>query len=257
MKGDLFMKTISLNRWGSNPVTISDEGYDALLKLIEQYRVCGKCHLPYAAQNPEVAENVCLICVIQRHEELTFVGALGEKDSSGNQQFQFIDERGYIYRSNSGYPDDPKEDTFQTLVYWGFPVPTAYTPPRCEEVTLHPHSWRIYGDVKTASVVVIEKTYDQKHEVAFLSYKGGEFRELTKREAQMKSLLLEARAIIELSKGEDEWYYVPGFEAGYVSDLMLYTIVSRLASAAYDVKSRLQKEVAAAKKAAGSQVTAI
>lgn len=39
--------------------------------------------------------------------------------------------------------------------------------------------WRIYGKLKTASVLVGENGSDSKYKVAFLLYKGGAYKELT------------------------------------------------------------------------------
>ncbi len=251
------MKTICLDGWHSHPITVSDEGYTALVALVNQHRVCSRCSASYGTDlpihNPMVVENTCLGCVIQQHPHLTFAGPVGEPDAEGYQWFEFLDTNGYVYLSSSRYSDEPRTDTYQTLAHWGFSVPTVYTPFRGEEVRLQTNNWYVYGDVVEASALVIERSYDAKHSCVFLSYKGGGYRELTKRDAEMKSLLEQAKDIIEESKDKDGWYQLGSYPTKYIRDSVLYQVVSQIASAIYDVKCRLSKDIAVGKQAAESQ----
>jgi hypothetical protein len=253
-------KTICLDGWHGHPITISEEGYEALTALVAEYRVCSWCGVSYETQgqmpNPMVVENRCLGCVVQKHQNLTFVGILGEPDMDGYQRFIFLDSMGYVYVTSTRSGDEPQRDTYQTLVYWGFPVPGVYTPRGGEEVKLYPSSWSIYGDVQHGSVVVIERSYDQKHSCTFLSSKGGEFRELTKRDSEIRALLDQAIAIVEESKDEAGWYHFGGYQTKYRRDSAVYMVVSQIASAVENVKRRLSQDIATAKQEAASDVTA-
>ena len=87
----------------------------------------------------------------------------------------------------------------------------------------------------------------------FLSYKEGTFRELTKRDAEMKDLLRQATEIVEESKDENGWYQLGEYPVKYIRGSVLYQVVSQIASAVYDVRCRLSRGIADAKQAATSE----
>ncbi len=222
----------------SHPIVVSDEGYAAIVTLIQQHRVCTN-GCAFSAQNPMVAENLCLSCLLNKQAYLTFVGPIGEPNEEGDQQFKFVNDRGYVYLTSTRYSNEAQQDSYQTLLHWDFPVPTVYQPPRGEAVQLYPNTWSIYGNLQ-ASVVVIEKYYDEKHTVTFLSYKNGQYRELTKRDAEMKRLMDQATDILEESKGEDGFYKYGESSSRQIRDWWIYEVVSQIAAAVYDVKLRLR-----------------
>jgi hypothetical protein len=78
---------------------------------------------------------------------------------------------------------------------------------------------------------------------AFVLYKGGAFRELTKRESEMKQLLDQATAIVEESKDEDGWYHIGNGLTRHRSDTAIYEVVSQIAGAVYDVKLRISQSM--------------
>jgi len=235
-KGKIMSQTIFLGG-RTHPITVSDEGYEAIVALVTAQRVCTN-GCAYTADNPMVTENTCLSCLVNRQSYLRFVGPLGDPDEDGYQQFKFLTEKGNVYLTSTRHDYAAQQDTYQTLVHWGFGVPAVYRPPRGEEVKLYPHSWTVYGNL-FSSVVVIEKSYDQKHPATFLSYTNGTFRELTKRDADMKRLLEEATDILEESKGEDGSYQYEGTSSNRIRDSWVYEVVSLIAAAVYDVKVRL------------------
>ncbi len=187
-----------------------------------------------------VLMNVCLSCTLEKQPSLTFVGPVGTADDRGFQVFKFLDDRGFVYLASTRYTDEPKQDVYQTLLHWEFPVPAVYKPPRGEEVQLYTSSWSIYGDVRS-SVVVGEKYYEPKHTCTFLLYKGGAFRELTKRDSEMKQLLDQAADIVEESKDGDGWYHIGNHLTRHRSDTAVYEVVSQIAGAVYDVKLRISQ----------------
>ncbi len=223
----------------SHPLVVSDEGYAAIVALIQQYRVC-KNGCTFTEQNPMVAENLCLSCLLAKQPFLTLVGPIGEPDEGGYRQFKFVNIQGYVYLTSTRYENEAQQDSYQTLLHWDFPVPLVYQPPRGEKVQLYPSSWSIYGNLQ-ASVVVIERYYDQKHTATFLSYKYGEYRELTKRDADMKRLLEQATDILAESKGDDGYYQYGDSTSRQIRDWWVYEVVSQIAAAVYDVKLRMRE----------------
>src|SRR6266702_6682941 len=231
-------ESIYLGWHNNHPIMVSDEGYAAIVALITKHRIC-KNGCAFSAQNPMVAENFCLSCLLDKQAYLTFVGPIGEPNEEGDQQFKFVHDRGYVYLTSTKYSNEAQQDSYQTLLHWDFPVPTVYQPPRGEAVQLYPNTWSIYGNLQ-ASVVVIEKYYDEKHTVTFLSYKNGQYRELTKRDAEMKRLMDQATDILEESKGEDGFYKYGESSSRQIRDWWIYEVVSQIAAAVYDVKLRLR-----------------
>jgi len=168
---------------------------------------------------------------------LTYIGS-AEEDADGYQHFKFITDQGYVYTASTRYGDEARQDPHITLVHWQFPVPTFFVPSHGERVTLHPHSWQIYGDLR-ASVVVIERAYDAKHTAVFLSYKGGEVKVLSKRDDELKDLFRQARDILEESKDESGFYHYAGALSKTLQTEWVYEIISLIAGAVYDVKRKL------------------
>lgn len=105
-------------------------------------------------------------------------------------------------------------------------------------------------------MIVISIRYDAKHDVAFLSYKGGTFRELTKRDLEMKTRLQRATEIIEQTKDSDGFYHAGDYPTRYLNDSELYDVVAEMESAVYDIRQKFQRSKLAQAEPAESEVTA-
>src|SRR2546421_4570348 len=89
----------------------------------------------------------------------------------------------------------------------------------------------------------MERSYDAKHTCAFLSYKGGDVRELTRCDGEMKRLLDQAADILEETKDEQGYYHAQGHLTRHLLDSMLYPVASQIASAVYDLKLAHRKQL--------------
>jgi len=139
-----------------------------------------------------------------KHTELRYVSAFGEPDEEGRQTYKFLDEEGYVWFSTADRSDSPNKNLLETLTHWGFSVPEYYTHPKHGDHRLWPLNWRIYGQLSIASVLMVENRYDSKLTATFLVYRGGTYKELTKKNGEMKLRHhLECCVLVELSKEGD------------------------------------------------------
>jgi hypothetical protein len=233
------MKTIYLDQWHTSPLIISDEGFAHISSLISQYLVCGTCEQAYSQQNPQVGQNICLSCLVMRQHDLTYVGP-GEPDEAGRAIFIFLDKEGYVYSSIAGASEKAVKDVYRTMVHWGFPVPTTYTTAQ-GEIPLHRSDWRLHGDLWEASVIVAE--YEgHRPSLAFLLYKEGTYKELSKRDSETKWLLQRARETINATRGQDGRYHVGAYPTYTIFDSQVYAVVSAMESAVYEVQHRIRSK---------------
>jgi len=236
------MQTVYLDKWHDCPLTISDEGHKLLSDLVAQYLVCEACGQPYSEEIPQVAQNLCLSCLIMRQKDLTFVGPNGI-DEKGRATFTFLDPDGYVYLSTGGYSEKAEKDVFQTITHWQFSLPTTYTTPH-GEMPLHRSEWKLYGDLPSASVIVAEHTSysSPRFTAVFLAYKEGIYRELTKRDGEMKRLVQKARETVEATRGSDGQYHVGKYPTREVWDSQVYEVISAMESAVYNVQRAIRRK---------------
>jgi hypothetical protein len=233
------MHTIYLDRWHDCPLTISDEGHEHLSRLVFQYLVCEVCEHPYSEQTPQVGKNFCLSCLLMRQKELTYVGP-SDADEKGRTTFKFLDQEGFVYLSAVGYSEQAHKSVFQTFLHWDFPVPTVYTTAQ-GDLPLHRSEWKIHGNLATASVIVAEYCGTRTRAV-FLSYKGETYKELSKRDGEMKHLLQRAREAIEATRDQQGMYHAGNHPTHSIFESHIYAVVSAMESALYNVQLQIRSK---------------
>lgn len=236
------MQTVYLTRWHDEPLVISDEGLQHMFTLVQQYLVCETCGQTYGENNPQVAQNLCLSCLVMRQKDLVFAGPNGG-DEKGRTMFTFLDTEGYVYVATAGYSEKAVKDTRRTLVHWGFPFPATYKTGQ-EEITLYPHDWKIHGDLRGASVIVLEYNHysPPRFSAVYLSYKADAYRELTKRDGEMKRLLQRARETVEATRGSDGQYHIGNHATSEIWNSQVYEVVSAMESAVYNIQLQLRSK---------------
>jgi len=237
---EVFVKLIHLDGVPAPSITVSDEGYEEIVALVMQYRRCRKRGCTFSENNPVVVVNLCLGCFIEEHKELRYVSAFGEPDEEGRQTYKFLDDEGYVWFSIADRSDSPNKNLHETLTHWGFSVPAYYTHPKHGDHRLWPLNWRIYGQIPTASVLVVENRYDSKLMATFLVYRGGTFKELTKKNGETKLLLQRAQDAIAATKDAEGWYHVGQYPTKWISEAKLYEVISEMESAVYDGQVKLR-----------------
>jgi len=232
------MKKIRLDSY--RDVTISDEGYELLLAIVHAHKVCDTCREPYSTDFPQVHGNLCLACFQKKYasKELTYIGELS-RDQEGDTTHMFIDKNGYIHTTATGSEQDPYKSTFQTLMYWCFPVP-KFVEIDGRQVELSTWQWSIYGDVKKNSVLYIE--YDTRSSdtkpIAFLTTKNGDTELFNRRRGRHRKLYLEAKAKLEATKDSHGEYHVNGHTVYGLYPAYIYEGIAELASAENDQKEQ-------------------
>ncbi len=224
-----------------NEFYVDDETYAQIVAIVQANKFCMDDHRnrhPYTTDNPCVGKNICLEHFLAKHQHLTRLEIVGETTGKASIYY-FVDQQGYVYTSTEDSSDDARRDIVETLSYYGFTPPTTIAG-RGKMVNFYSHYASLYGDLKTASVIVL--VYNQSSEKVkglFLLYKNAPAVELHKR-GDHKILYTRAEELVEASKDSHGKYHINGHShfGSYASDI--YEVISQLESAMYDVTRRLQ-----------------
>lgn len=225
----------------STPITVTVEAFTQICQLIDENHACHVCEEIFTPDNPCVSLNQCLHCYLARHSGLTSIGLAHEGEY--HNDYAFLDERGYVFTSYAGSDEaQPRRSDYQTLIKWGFSVPATYTH-KGEEKKLTESYWRVYGDFVHNEVVVAhyQASY-QSTEVAYLVYKDGSIVELNKRSKENKELYKRAATLAESYKDENGFYAIGGYTSSHVTDAVVYSIISDLATTEYRAKQHEEKQ---------------
>src|SRR5947209_3902088 len=177
---------------------VGDEAYQQIVALVAAHKYCTHHYQnrhPYTQDNPCVGKNICLEHLLQKQRNLTRLEIVGVAD--GNRStYYFVDEKGYVYTSIEDSSDEARRDVMETLSFYGFSPPKIVAS-RGKMVDFYSHYATLYGDLRSASVMVL--VYNQSSEKVkglFLLYKGGSPKELTRK----SELYHRAEALVEASK---------------------------------------------------------
>jgi hypothetical protein len=222
----------------TNEYYVTEEDYrNVILPMVMKLRVCATCHQYYDPENNRacVGLRICIRCFLIKHSHLRFL-EVKSVDDDGEVTYAFIDAEGNVYTSRENYSDSPSKDISYTLAQHSFTLPERYKPFKAtEEIRLHTSHFTIYGDLQTASVLVADyNDYYDKHHCAFLLYKNGGYKELTKR-GEGRVLIERATAMLERTKLPNGYYKIDGHEVYRISDGDIYKIVSQMETAMYNI----------------------
>ncbi len=224
-------------------VTILDGAYEQILAIVSEGKICGSCGLEYLNDIPQVALNLCLECFQKKYanKQLTYVGVLSTNEE-GDVTHTFIDTRGNIFYTATSSDAEPYQSSYQTLKYWGYPVPKKLVRDDTE-LELSTWHWVIYGDVKQNSVLYIEydPRYSDQKPIAFLTTKHGEYEEVQRRKGKYQKLFKQARAVLEATKDKNGYYHVNGHDVYGLYDSYIYETVAVIASTEHDAKGGADK----------------
>lgn len=124
----------------SNPISITTDAYEQIQALIEASRACNSCGFKFTEENPRVALNKCLKCVLDSHQRFSYIG-LSHEGSYGNY-YSFVDDYGYVYTTYQNSDDSsPQKSDYDTLQYHGFPTLNSYTYCDSSQSLGHTHFW--------------------------------------------------------------------------------------------------------------------
>ena len=217
------MRYVSLD-FTSPGYAVSEEGFEQIRALLQSYRICQHCEATPMEGNPIVGKNICLVCMQNKHSDLTYDG-LYQADSHGRMQYAFLDAEGYIHLSTANLSDQPVRDLRLTLEHWHFTLPVEYD---YQDQTLQFDNadWNLYGDPRTSSVIVAEKPYNRKLKFVFLLYREGGYKELTKRDKAGKSLLAGTKETLKRANSE----------SSSIEEEDIYSVVAQMENAIYNVE---------------------
>ncbi len=224
------MKIIYLDR--DRPVAVEDEAYERILKIVEENKICKGCFHPYTAENPNIAQNLCVECLLKRqaHRQLRFVGET-TTGRRGYKAYKLMSPEGYIYLS---WPssEDLLLSISETVQHWRFPLPEYYVNSQGEQEYLGQWHITIYGDFTRNAAIVIELTqpYGTHKSLAFLSYRDGECRLINRRTRQFRRWFAEARKRAEATRNAYGFYSINGYTTSYLYSSDLYPLVADIAS---------------------------
>ncbi len=223
---------IYVDQHTSDPISIRTETYYQIKALIEQNRACNTCDALFTEENPRVALNKCLKCVLEKHHSFTYIG-LAASGSSGNY-YSFIDSDGYVHTTYQGKDDsDPPKSDYETMNYYGFPTLASYTYKE-KERPLDRSYWNIYGNFRENEVIVA--TWYSSYvglSLAFLSCKDGTITEINRRMKEYRDLFKAAKAVAEATKDTKGFYHVGEYSTGELRESQLYAIISDIATQEY------------------------
>jgi len=235
----------------SHPLAITPQAYEQIVTIAQANRICTHCLNGYTQENPQVAENVCLGCFLQRRTtsptDLKFVGEVPSEyaERYGYQVYTFMDAKGYVYVRNSQQPlnDTLERDIRATLLHYDYKMPEQYTLKGGKVVDLNTYSWRtIYGDFTTSPVVLVtyRENYGDHLDTAFVLYRDHEPLEFSKRKNPTRQWYLETKAEIEATYQPRIGYVVSSGQDGedrtsyQLYDSHLYPGIVARACQAYD-----------------------
>jgi hypothetical protein len=75
------------------------------------------------------------------------------------------------------------------------------------------------------------------------------YKELTRKQLEMKLLLQRAREAIEATKDAEGWYHLGSYPTKWVSDAWVYTVISEMESAVYEMPCRILCKVRSSQRA--------
>lgn len=228
-------KTIFLE-YTSKRFEVTQEGYQKIREIIEQYQICTGCGNVRDNGEHLFVGKKCLSCVLNAHPSLTFVGFV-RFNNDGYAVYAFTNAEGITLLSVENDSSSPQEDIAGSIEDRGFTIPTTYKPFKStEEVPLYRSSWSFYGSLEQSVIVLHYKdSYHAKKGlyIDFIAYKGGETIELNRRTTAHKNLLEKARNLAERTK-KNGLYHLNGETYRELDDTHLYPIISRLESADYN-----------------------
>jgi len=208
---------------------VPDEIYAQICALVQDNKLCTYDYHdvhPYAADNPCVGKNICLRHMCQKHPHLTFVHdsfKWRNGPDDGAMAYIFLDSQGYVYLSTEDSSQQLQRSIVDTLGYYDFNAPEKVTS-RGKSVDFYPSYATLYGDLKTASVIVLSyHHYSEKVKGLFLLYKVGYPKELSRK----SDLYARAEALVTTKES-------------YHREAEIYEIISQLESAMYDVTLKLK-----------------
>lgn len=223
--------------YSSYEITISEDAFQEIVKLVQANAVCRRCNELYSAENPNVAGNLCLSCFLQtdRHglafvkkapPELAPVYHSSYAPYIG-ETYLFLDPRGYVHltRSGPGEKEEASEHPESTLSYWGFPIPREASK-NGQTIALKGY-WMIYGDVRTDEVIML-----RSQDILFLAKRKGQAIQFNKRKALHRQMLAEAQAELEATRTSDGIYLIDGEEHYSIHESDLYRVIARRVNAA-------------------------
>ena len=196
------MKIVRLEQ--GKGLTISDEAFEVISRIVANHQICSQCHLVYTDTRPQVALNLCLPCFMGGYPQMkAYIGTAPLREE--RMMFRFLDEKGYVHYSTLD-TTQLLPDTYETLRYWQYPVPTEYT--RGDEtIEISKLYWSIESDLCTRanstlqpkSVVFISYTHrpGDNRVLDYFSYRNGKAELINKRRKDMQSLFTQARYRIE------------------------------------------------------------
>jgi flavin-binding protein dodecin len=229
------MKSIYLDTM-TREYTVTDEGYETIKQLLRQYTICQWCKLPYTQENLCVARNTCLACLLSRQTDLTFIGPAGV-DTYQRQQFTFLDTAGYIHLSTAESSEEAKKNINLTLAHWNFPLPTTFWH-HGQKATLTLPILALYGELTKSVIVIHYHEPRPKLDIAFLSYKGGTCKELTKWDRAAQQVLDRAHDSLEATK-QGEVYHINGHTSKKIQKHHIWQVAAVMESALYDIQQTL------------------
>jgi hypothetical protein len=208
-----------------HPFAITIEAYEQIHAIIQAHLICRFCRQGYSETNPMVAENVCLVCFLKYREspprDLTFEGEVISEYGKryGYITHKFLDRKGYVYLMHTTrlINDSLNADICETLVHYGFRVPTTYTLKGGSVVDLVESAWsRIYGDFQKSPVVIAtyHESYDNHIDTLFLLYRDRDPVEFSRRKKQHRMWYEEAKAELEATYTPHIGYVVSSGQDG-------------------------------------------
>ncbi len=212
-----------------NEYYVDETTYEQIVALVQANKHCTfdyhEIH-PYTQENPCVGRSICLTHLLKKHPNLVYSGqSRVEKDNS--RTYTFLDTQGYVYTSTEDSTQEMQRNLTATLAYYGFTPPEKVTS-RGKSTDFYPSYANLYGDLKTASVIVLSyHHYSEKVKGVFLLYKNSSCKELRTK----SDLYARAEELVKatLPKNGQTWL-----------ERDVYKVISQLESALYDVALRLQ-----------------
>jgi len=222
----------------NNEYVVDDESYETILLLVQAGKLCMYDHQDrhaYSLDNPCVGKGICLQHLLKKQSTLSVLDS-PRVTEEGRHVYRFVDRKGYVYTTTEDSSDEANKSITDTLSYYGF-TPPATIQGRGKSVPFYTCYASLYGDLPTASVIVLSYHHHSEHvKGLFLLYKNGSSKELQKR----SDVYTRADQLVEATKDSQGQYHVNGYIHVSKYEVDTYEFVSQLESALYDVSCRLQ-----------------
>lgn len=223
---------IYLDHHSSSPISITTDAYQQIQALIEAHRACNSCGVEFTEENPRVALNKCLKCVLDRHHSFSFIGLV--KSGDYGDYYSFLDHDGYVHTTYTGNDDStPPKSDYDTMQYYGFPTLASYSNKE-QEKPLDRSYWHIYGNFRDNEVIVA--TYHSSYaglSLAFLSCKDGTITEINRRMKEYRELFKAAKVVAEATKDDKGFYHLGEHSSTELYESQLYAIIADIATKDY------------------------